>query len=283
MFHADLAAGLQGAVVKDERRRTNSSGTRIPVRHSSRNAKGPTGASLYNALRASTSMSNSWNIHVFGVRHLSPGGAWHLRPVPRPRAPQGRAHRGADRRRRARTRYHAQGHEAARRHSLLTPTRCRCARSSIRWRATAPNTRLCAGRRNTTPALSSSTCPRTSFSACKTWKRNATPAAPIPPTPPFLPLRSGNPNGPDPFTKRSQSGPAGPKRYDTYWERHFEHNLSEDAYRLAAFELGRVLRDEEDPPRWRAENLVREAFMRRRIEEVIADGVRPEQIVAVRR
>jgi hypothetical protein len=69
--------------------------------------------------------------------------------------------------------------------------------------------------------------------------------------------------------------------YDTYWERRFEHNLSDDSYRRAAFELGRALRDEEDPPRWRAENLVREAYMRRRIEEVLAGGVKPEQVVAV--
>jgi hypothetical protein len=69
--------------------------------------------------------------------------------------------------------------------------------------------------------------------------------------------------------------------YDTYWERRFEHNLAEDSYRRASHELGRALRDEEDPPLWRAENLVREAYMRRRIEEVIAGGVKPEQIVAV--
>ncbi len=69
--------------------------------------------------------------------------------------------------------------------------------------------------------------------------------------------------------------------YDTYWERHFEHNLSDESYRLAAFELGQALREEEDPPMWRAENLIREAYMRRRIAEVIASGVKPEQIVAV--
>jgi hypothetical protein len=69
--------------------------------------------------------------------------------------------------------------------------------------------------------------------------------------------------------------------YDTYWERRFEHNLEPDSYRLAAHELGKALRDEEDPPLWRAENLVREAYMRRRIEEVLADGAKPEQIVAV--
>ncbi len=69
--------------------------------------------------------------------------------------------------------------------------------------------------------------------------------------------------------------------YDTFWERRFEHNLEDDSYRLAAHELGKALRDEEDPPRWRAENLVREAYMRRRIEEVIADGIKPDRIVAV--
>ena len=36
--------------------------------------------------------------------------------------------------------------------------------------------------------------------------------------------------------------------YDTYWERRFEHNLEDDSYRLAAFELGKALRDEDDPP-----------------------------------
>jgi hypothetical protein len=74
---------------------------------------------------------------------------------------------------------------------------------------------------------------------------------------------------------------SGEPDYDTYWERRFEHNLQEDSYRLAAHELGKALRDEEDPPLWRAENLVREAFMRRRIAEVIAGGVKPEQIVAI--
>jgi hypothetical protein len=74
---------------------------------------------------------------------------------------------------------------------------------------------------------------------------------------------------------------SGEPDYDTYWERRFEHNLSEDSYRRASFELGQALRGEEDPPLWRAENLVREAYMRRRIDEVIADKVKPEEIVAV--
>ena len=75
---------------------------------------------------------------------------------------------------------------------------------------------------------------------------------------------------------------AGEPDYDTYWERFFEHNQSPHSYQRAAFELGRTLRDlEDDAPRWRAENLVREAYMRRRIEAAIAAGRDPERIVAV--
>ncbi len=75
---------------------------------------------------------------------------------------------------------------------------------------------------------------------------------------------------------------AGETDFETYWERHFEHNLSDDAYRLAAYEFGGSLRElENDRTRWRAENLVREAFMRRTIEATIATGIKPEKIVAV--
>lgn len=75
---------------------------------------------------------------------------------------------------------------------------------------------------------------------------------------------------------------AGEPNYETYWERNFEHNVDDDSYRLAAFEFGQSLRElEQAAPRWRAENLVREAFMRRRIEAVIASGTHPEKIVAV--
>ncbi len=75
---------------------------------------------------------------------------------------------------------------------------------------------------------------------------------------------------------------AGEADYEIYWERHFEHNLSDDSYRLAAFELGRSLRElAPDTLLWRAENLVREAYMRRRIEQAIAAGHKPDKIVAV--
>ena len=75
---------------------------------------------------------------------------------------------------------------------------------------------------------------------------------------------------------------AGEADYDTYWERYFEHNLDEDSYRLTALEFGTALRELDDAqPRWQAENLVREAFMRRQIEAAISRGVKPEKIVAV--
>ena len=75
---------------------------------------------------------------------------------------------------------------------------------------------------------------------------------------------------------------AGESDYETYWERRHEHNAALDSYRLASFEFGQALRElDDDAPRWLAENLVREAFMRRRIEETIARGHDPAKIVAV--
>ncbi len=45
---------------------------------------------------------------------------------------------------------------------------------------------------------------------------------------------------------------------------------------------GKSLRElERDAPRWRAENLVREAYMRRKISDAIAAGRNPEKVVAV--
>jgi hypothetical protein len=75
---------------------------------------------------------------------------------------------------------------------------------------------------------------------------------------------------------------AGELDYETYWERHFEHNLNDESYRLASFEFGQGLRElDTDTPRDAAENLVREAFMRRRIRETIEAGTSPDKIVAV--
>ncbi len=75
---------------------------------------------------------------------------------------------------------------------------------------------------------------------------------------------------------------AGERDYDAYWERNFEHNVSDESYRRAAFELGRSLRDlDRDPLPRRAESLVREAYMRRCIVAAMERGIDPKKIVAV--
>jgi hypothetical protein len=75
---------------------------------------------------------------------------------------------------------------------------------------------------------------------------------------------------------------AGEPDYETYWERHFEQLREDDAYLNAARSYGAELRSMEDfSTRRAAENLVREAYMRRKIQQAIADGFKPEQIVVV--
>ncbi|UQA61336.1 DUF5682 family protein [Polyangium aurulentum] len=75
---------------------------------------------------------------------------------------------------------------------------------------------------------------------------------------------------------------SGDPDHDTWWERHFEHNTLDDAYRLSVFQLGVELRalDYETPKR-REETLLREAYMRRKIRDAIAEGHDPEKIVVV--
>jgi uncharacterized protein DUF5682 len=75
---------------------------------------------------------------------------------------------------------------------------------------------------------------------------------------------------------------AGEPDYETYWERHFEQLREDNAYLNAARSYGKELRAMEDfSTRHAAENLVREAYMRRKIQQAIAEGFRPEQIVVV--
>jgi len=75
---------------------------------------------------------------------------------------------------------------------------------------------------------------------------------------------------------------AGEPDYETYWERHFEQLRADNTYLNAARSYGAELRAMEDfSTRHAAENLVREAYMRRRIQQAIADGFKPEQIVVV--
>ncbi|MBW3542238.1 MAG: hypothetical protein KY476_18370 [Planctomycetes bacterium] len=106
-------------------------------------------------------------------------------------------------------------------------------------------------------------------------------ASEAPPSGDEPPIRVGVPE-PRPSLYQRIAEQAGERDYDTYWERHFEHNAAPGSYRGATVELGRALRElEEDAPRWRAENLVREAYMRRRIEQAIGAGYQPDKIAAV--
>src|SRR6185436_18975701 len=62
----------------------------------------------------------------------------------------------------------------------------------------------------------------------------------------------------------------------------FEQLRGEHSYGNAARAYGEELRALEDfSTRDSAENLVREAYMRRKIQEAIAEGFKPEQIVVV--
>jgi hypothetical protein len=75
---------------------------------------------------------------------------------------------------------------------------------------------------------------------------------------------------------------AGEPDYETYWERHFEKLRGEDAYRKAAYAYGEEIRQmEKFQTPFAAENLVREAYMRRKIAAAVAEGFKPEEIVVV--
>ncbi|MDR2495120.1 MAG: DUF5682 family protein [Spirochaetaceae bacterium] len=79
----------------------------------------------------------------------------------------------------------------------------------------------------------------------------------------------------------------GEEDYESYWERHFEHNLETGAYlravSLHSAELRRLAeaREKDADPLAASINALRESYMKRRIMETVADGCRPEKIVAV--
>lgn len=69
---------------------------------------------------------------------------------------------------------------------------------------------------------------------------------------------------------------------ETFWERHFEHNLHEQSYLLGAAAYGSQLRTvTDDEPLDEAENILREAYMKRQIEQALQEGIAPEKIVVV--
>src|SRR5262245_39628991 len=73
---------------------------------------------------------------------------------------------------------------------------------------------------------------------------------------------------------------AGDPDHETWWERHFEHTPDPASYVRQAFEFAKGLRElrklsDKD------ENLIREAFMRRCIREVLTKGHKPDKVLAV--
>jgi hypothetical protein len=73
---------------------------------------------------------------------------------------------------------------------------------------------------------------------------------------------------------------SGDPDHETWWERHFEHTLDPACYVRAIFAFGRGIRDLRQM-RDDDENLIREAFMRRCIREVLEDGHQPEKVLVV--
>lgn len=70
--------------------------------------------------------------------------------------------------------------------------------------------------------------------------------------------------------------------YNTFWERNFEHNLNENAFRLAMLEFGSNLRSfTESRDTESAEHIVREAFMKAQIQQAIEEGYKQNKMVVL--
>lgn len=80
---------------------------------------------------------------------------------------------------------------------------------------------------------------------------------------------------------------AGEPDYDTYWERHYEHNLSPDVYRQSIKAFSSSMRnltiegERKHAVHEFAHNAVRESYMKRGIQEMIDAGHEPGRIVVV--
>lgn len=79
----------------------------------------------------------------------------------------------------------------------------------------------------------------------------------------------------------------GEEDYETYWERNFEHNLNKDSYLNTVEVQSTFIREmtisleEETIPTSYAYNYIRESFMKRQIQNAIEEGYKPEKIVIV--
>ncbi|WP_197073691.1 DUF5682 family protein [Paenibacillus sp. FSL H7-0357] len=80
---------------------------------------------------------------------------------------------------------------------------------------------------------------------------------------------------------------AGEYDYDMYWERNYEHNANAGAYRAAVLSFSAQMRElaeekelREQPSEY-AYNVLRESYMRRQIKKMIAAGHEPQKIVVI--
>jgi len=87
------------------------------------------------------------------------------------------------------------------------------------------------------------------------------------------------------YQELAQAG--GEEDFDTYWERQFEHDLSDDGYHQLVNTFSNLLRqktaeqnEQYDPFGYRV-NELREAHMKKCIVEAIESGIQPDQIVVV--
>ncbi|SBV90819.1 DUF5682 family protein [uncultured Dysgonomonas sp.] len=75
--------------------------------------------------------------------------------------------------------------------------------------------------------------------------------------------------------------------YESYWERNFEHNLNTGTFKEGlSYQSGQIRdmvvdKEYESVPYDYSYNLIREAYMRREIQQVIAEGFKPEEIVII--
>lgn len=99
-------------------------------------------------------------------------------------------------------------------------------------------------------------------------------------------LRESNAESPTSYVYRRLDELSGDGDNETFWERTMEHAGDEEGYRRGSAEFGRLLReaslgDEEEAGEEEEENRIREAYMRRRIAQVVKEGIPPERIVVI--
>ncbi|HEX8339808.1 MAG TPA: DUF5682 family protein [Tepidisphaeraceae bacterium] len=230
-------------------------------------------------------MSDPWRVHVFGVRHLSPAGAWHLRRYLDRVRPELVLIEGLSDATSLIPQFTREGTKPP--IALLAYTDSLPVRTLVYPMARySPEFQAMCWADEHDAAAEFIDLPSDVFLALQDIEqelrdlRRRSPTAKESPADEASPAATPGERAINLYDRYARS--AGEVDYETYWERNFEHNVDDDSYRLAAHAFGQSVRElEEAAPRWRAENLVREAYMRRRIEAAISAGHAPEKIAAV--